>query len=95
VRPTRPLLPLNGQLSIAGETFFSHQVCLDPDDRILFIQHPQLGELKITERDDLIVKYLHQEVFACIRAMQHNHGWEAVTIKQLFDLITKIRSQED
>jgi hypothetical protein len=91
MRPTRPLLPLNGQLSIAGETFFSHQVFLDPDDWILFILHPQLGELKITERDDIMVNSLDQEVPAYIRAMQHDHGWEAMPIRQLLNFITTIR----
>jgi hypothetical protein len=95
MRFIRTLHPINGKLSIAGETFSSHQVCLDLDDRILFILHPQLGELKITEQDDLVVKFLDQEVPASIQAMQRDCGREAVTIKQLFDLITTIRSQED
>ncbi len=94
MRPTRPLLPLNGQLSIAGETFFSHQVCLDPDDRTLFLQHPQLGDLKIIERDDLIGKFLDLEVPANIRVMQRDHGWETMTLQQLFDYIILLRGLE-
>jgi hypothetical protein len=91
MRPTRPLLPLNGQLSIAGEAFFSHHVCLDPGDRILSILHPQLGELKITEQDNLRLHYLDLDIPATIRAQQWAHGWEAVTINQLFDLIITMR----
>ena len=75
MRPTRPLLPLNGQISIAGETYFSHQVFLYSDDRIMFIPHPQLGELKITEQDDLRLHYLDLDIPAAIRALQRDQGW--------------------
>ena len=40
MRPRRILLPLNGQLQVAGEIFLNHEVGLDLDDLMVFIWHP-------------------------------------------------------
>jgi hypothetical protein len=45
MRPSRTLLPLNGQLEIAGEIFFNNQVGLELDERIVFIWHPRLARV--------------------------------------------------
>ena len=47
--PARRRKPLTCQLRIAGETFLSHQIDVDLDDRILLIRHPEFGELKFPD----------------------------------------------
>ena len=91
---TRTLFPLNGQLLIAGETFFSHQVGLDLDDRILYIQHPALGELKLRPCD-LEVGFLDLEIPALLRMLSADQGWTTLTLHQLFDLVLATRNAQE
>ena len=96
MRPSRTLLPLNGQLEIAGEIFFNNQVGLELDERIVFIWHPRLGELSITETDGILLRFLDMGVPTRIRVQMRDQGWKTMTVKQLLDYVMAFRStQED
>lgn len=95
MRPTRVLRPLNGQLQIAGETFYNHELGLDLEDRVLFIWHPLLGELAITERDDLLLRFLDEEFPSWVRIQMRDQGWKVMSVKQLLDHVTAIRSARE
>jgi len=85
LRPTRVLRPLNGQLQIAGETFYNHELGLDLEDRVLFIWHPLLGELAITERDGIELRFLNEEIPSWVRTQMHGQGWLTMSVQQLLD----------
>jgi hypothetical protein len=87
MRPTRTLLPLNGQLQIAGEIFYTHQLGLDPDCRALYLLHPQLGELVLTPKDALRVRFLDLEIPTVMRMLHAHGGWETMSLCELLDLI--------
>ena len=87
MRTTRTLHPLNGQLRIAGATYFTHQVGIDLEDKILYIQDDILGELVFHEEEPLEMDFLDLEIPAHIRQQQRLDGWEHLTLRQLFDLV--------
>ena len=87
MRKLRILQPLNGQLWIAGEAFFLGQLYVDNVERILFIKHKLLGELQITDKDDIFMEFLDLEVPAFFRKQMVKQGWETFTPTQLFDFI--------
>jgi len=88
MRPNRTLLPLNGQLELAGETFFSPQIGLDLEDGVLFLRHPDLGELQLRKEDNLQLRFLDLEIPALLRMLRDDGGWIDLTLAQLFELVT-------
>jgi len=95
MRPTRTLLPLNGQLEIAGEIFFNHEVGLDLDVRVVFIWHPLLGELAVTEHDGILLRFLDEEVPSWVCAQLGKERWEAMSVKQLLDTFAARRAARE
>jgi len=91
VIPTRTLQALNSQPRLAGKTFFTHLVGVDVEAKTLFINHPTLGELVITEFDDIEMQFLDFEVPKIVRSMQMDGGWEDVTPKFFFFAIRPYR----
>jgi len=88
----RTLIPVNGVVKIAGETFFTQQLAYDPFTNELVIHHPVLHEFRITCNDNLTLEFLDLEVPTYLRQQQINQGWETMTANQfiLFLLLTLI-----
>jgi hypothetical protein len=84
MRPSRPQ-HLTCQLRIAGETFISHQIDVDLEDRILTIRHPQFGELKFTERDAVLMRLLDPQDVSLLQVLEFDAGGEPMTIRGLFN----------
>ena len=88
MKPAKTLLPLNGQLRIAGETFLSPQIGFDLELGVLYLQHPWLGEMILSRTDDLRVYLLDLEIPTIIRMLHRSGGWEPMTLPQLFQFVT-------
>ena len=95
MRPAKTLFPLNGQLKIAGHVFFSPQIGFDLEEGLLYLLHPELGELILPCNDDLQVYLLDLEIPTVLRMLHHSGGWESMTLPQLFAMVTAIRSAQE
>lgn len=82
-------------MQIAGETFYDHEVGLDLEGRVLFIWPPLLGELTVTERDGIQLRFFDEEVPSWVRIQMRDQGWKAMSVRQLFDRIAAIRSAKE
>lgn len=82
------LTPVNGQLKVAGEVFFTRHLAFDRGTHALIIKHPVIGEFPIIAGDGLELEFLDLEVPTAIRQLQRNNGWERMTATELLTLLT-------
>jgi hypothetical protein len=84
-RPNSPHPPTTCQLRIAGETFLSHQIDVNMENRILIIRHPRFGELKFTERDALLMRVVDLQDLSLLQVLEFDAGGGPMTVRGLFN----------
>ena len=96
-RRLRTLAPLNAQIQIARETYFTEQVYVDVIDRILVLRHPVLGEVALQgpSAEAMQVRYLDLLIPPIIRCQQQGNGWEELTLKDVLNLAQRTLAEEE